>query len=470
MPSTYKPFPRQQEFHRSPAKYRLFGGAAGPGKSRSLLEEACIQAWETPGADTLVLRRSFKELDKSIISQFRRHILPQWQPAGARYLESDKVVYWPNGSKTYFGYSDSERDIQQYQGGEFLFIGVDELTTFTMKQWDFLRTRNRCPVAGSSPCMAGATNPGNIGHAWVKALWIDKEAPAEMEEPHLYNPNDYAFIKALVWDNPIYATDENYISTLKSLAPYMRQMFLEGEWNLHIGTYFDVFNPEIQVVAGIGLHPWTARWISIDWGFAHNSAVYWHATMDDGRTLTYREVVDNQKTPKELAKMISDNTGSEVIESIYLSPDAYARRDSPDTVAIQLNNELESVGLPRAAKADNDRIGGWSLMYQMLKNVQWVIDRCCVKLIKCLPSLTRDEANPEDVLKVDGDDPADSARYGLKSRLGTAQLPLDVRVMDRVKHLSYTDQQHFIPRVLREESAKTSGQPFSMRRPSRGGL
>ena len=33
----YTPFPRQQEFHRSPAKYRLFGGAAGPGKSKALL-------------------------------------------------------------------------------------------------------------------------------------------------------------------------------------------------------------------------------------------------------------------------------------------------------------------------------------------------------------------------------------------------------------------------------------------------
>ena len=40
----YDPFPKQQEFHASPAKYRLFGGAAGPGKSKALLMEAILQA------------------------------------------------------------------------------------------------------------------------------------------------------------------------------------------------------------------------------------------------------------------------------------------------------------------------------------------------------------------------------------------------------------------------------------------
>jgi hypothetical protein len=50
---------------------------------------------------------------------------------------------------------------------------VDELTHFTLKQWQFLTSRNRCRIRDAQPCMAGATNPGNIGHAWVKALWVD---------------------------------------------------------------------------------------------------------------------------------------------------------------------------------------------------------------------------------------------------------------------------------------------------------
>lgn len=68
----YTPFPKQQEFHASAAKYRLFGGAAGPGKSKALLMEAVLQANETPGANTLLLRPTFPELEQSLLLYFRR--------------------------------------------------------------------------------------------------------------------------------------------------------------------------------------------------------------------------------------------------------------------------------------------------------------------------------------------------------------------------------------------------------------
>jgi hypothetical protein len=181
----YDPFPRQREFHSSAAKYRLFGGAAGPGKTKALLFEAIMQAREVASCDTLLLRRTFPELESSLITYFRRDVPRSWYES---YNASKHVVTWKNGSTTRFGYCRNEGDVYQYQGAEFLFIGIDELTHFTLKQWQFLTSRNRCPVSVYSnganegkrivPCMAGATNPGNIGHAWVKALWVDKEPPA----------------------------------------------------------------------------------------------------------------------------------------------------------------------------------------------------------------------------------------------------------------------------------------------------
>jgi hypothetical protein len=68
----YRPFAKQGEFHASPAKYRLFGGAAGPGKSKALLMEAVVQAHDHPGANTLLLRRTFPELEQSLLLYFRR--------------------------------------------------------------------------------------------------------------------------------------------------------------------------------------------------------------------------------------------------------------------------------------------------------------------------------------------------------------------------------------------------------------
>jgi hypothetical protein len=52
-------------------------------------------------------------------------------------------------------------------------------------------------------------------------------------------------------------------------------------------------------------------------------------------------------------------------------------------------------------------------MYQMLESDSWVITENCRKLVDCLPMLVRDNRRVEDVRKMDGDDPADAARYGI---------------------------------------------------------
>ena len=225
----YRAFDRQKLFHNATAKYRLFGGAAGPGKTKALLWEAIGQANETDGCDTLLLRRTYPELESSLLAQFRRDVPGKFYKS---YNESKHLVTWLNGSTTRFGYCRNESDVYQYQGAEFLFIGIDELTHFTLKQWQFLTSRNRCPLglisgganAGLPPfaCMAGASNPGNIGHAWVKALWVDHVPPAGYDRPELYDARDYDFIRAQLDDNPIYANDVEYRRTLAArVAPVL---------------------------------------------------------------------------------------------------------------------------------------------------------------------------------------------------------------------------------------------------------
>jgi phage terminase large subunit len=475
---TYKPFPRQQVFHSSPAKYRLFGGAAGPGKSRSLLEEAVMQALEIDGCDTLVMRRTFAELEESIILPFRRDI--PWKAMGGKYNESKHVCVWPNGSTTRFGFCRRENDVYQYQGGQFVFIGIDELTLFTLKQWQFLTSRNRCPVKVYShgpnqgrpvlACMAGASNPGNIGHAWVKALFVDRRPAPGMDHPERYDASDYDFIPAKIDDNPIYANDENYRKTLEDLPEALRQAFLEGNWNIFAGQYFDIFD--------VGRHcaepeewdrqewipGWAPLWISIDWGFEHWAAVYWHAQVGE-KTRTYRELVVKHRAPVQLAEAIVEamNTPNrwfmkngrhdadqerERIKDVYLSAEAISNKHSwgENSVADLMDDVLIDAKLPRCTPADNDRVGGWMLMYQMMQNDLWEIagpssptlrqaEDGCPRLIASIPMMTRDPDHLEDCLKVDGDDPADSVRYGLKSKLSPGRKPVAVRVAERMSDL-----------------------------------
>lgn len=277
----YEPFPKQNQFHGSPAKYRLFGGAAGPGKSKALLFEAVLQAHEHPGTNVLVLRRTFPELEQSLVQYFRKDVPPELYTS---FNESKHAVAMASGSTLRFGYCQRESDVYQYQGSEFLFIGIDELTLFTLRQWQFLTSRNRCPIPGTFPCMAGATNPGNIGHAWVKSLWIDRKPASGMDHPDQYDPADYEFIPARVADNPIYASDKSYLKTLRALPSHLRRAFLDGDWDVFAGQYFDRFDPAHSVFRPeeIEWKAWWPRWISIDWGFEHPAAVYWHAGVPAG--------------------------------------------------------------------------------------------------------------------------------------------------------------------------------------------
>ena len=614
---SYAPFAKQCDFHKSPAKYRLFGGAAGPGKSMALLMEAVVQANDNMGSNTLLLRRTFPELEQSLLLYFRKEIPRELYSS---FNDSKHVVTWLNGSTTRFGYCAAEHDVYQYQGAEFLFIGIDELTLFTLRQWQFLTSRNRCPIAKTFPNMAGATNPGNIGHAWVKSLWIDKQPAAGMENPECYDPADYDFISARVHDNPIYAADQNYLKTLAALPSHLRRAFLDGDWEVFAGQYFDNFDVtrHISRAEQIEWKPWWPRWISIDWGFEHPSATYWHAaapaanavssvgarpsahikgvperatstdvpsthnratsgseshadaqtngstspssfaghgsavplltdsnasshrnaqnvaTGGTGRNacatqtvITYREYVTHRTSPRDLAHEIiarslaapavipseapalysyglaspgradaqSRNLSSpyahnqnsktpaggrryenpaspalsdavilsaakdpnfaqsgaspqatvshphpshEKIDAIYLSPDAFARRTDEASIADQMGDVFAAAGFPRPIPADNDRIGGWMLMYQMLDANEWLLTDNCIELIRTIPTLVRDMARIEDIEKMDGDDPADAARYGLKSRYATRaaysieHLPYEARLAARV--------------------------------------
>ena len=463
----YQPFVRQEEFHGCNAKYRLFGGAAGPGKTKALLAEAVTQAQEVAGSDTLLLRRTYPELESSLLAYFRRDVP---RDLYRNYNEAKHVVTWNNGSTTRFGYCRNENDVYQYQGAEFLFIGIDELTHFTLKQWQFLTSRNRCPIpfytSGRSegkkvvPCMAGATNPGNIGHAWVKALWVDKVPPVGFERPELYDAHEYDFIRARIEDNPIYANDVNYKKTLAALPDRLRRAFLEGDWTVLEGQYFDLFEigRHTARAEALRLEEWAPRWISIDWGFQHPSAVYWHGAVAGGqrpatgrempsgevgakdglrssgqangagppfglaqgrqddnacRIVTYREFLQSGLSPRMLAQAIVERTQRERIREIYLSPDAFAQRTSEASIAEQLGEVLQQNGLPRPVPANDDRIGGWQLMYQLLERDAWMIAENCPQLIECLPQLIRDDRRVEDVRKMEGDDAADAARYGV---------------------------------------------------------
>ena len=270
--------------------------------------------------------------------------------------------------------------------------------------------------------------------------------------------------------------------------------------------------------------PWWPRWISIDWGFEHPAAAYWHsaaagsvaskidcadavvASCRDPRradtwgtgpsflrtgksacatesaqptpksmVVTYRELVTHRTAPRDLAREIVERSrafdGSrEKIEAIYLSPDAFARRTDEASIAEQMGDVFAAAGIPRPIPADNDRVGGWMLMYQMLDAGEWLLTENCIELIRTIPNLVRDMARVEDVEKMDGDDAADAARYGLKSRYGShaatfvERLPYEARLAARAVSADPTVRAIQARKAQIEESRRSLPVSFLRRR------
>jgi hypothetical protein len=103
------------------------------------------------------------------------------------------------------------------------------------------------------------------------------------------------------------------------------------------------------------------------------------------------------------------------------------------------------------------------LMYQMMETGQWQISSACEQLLECLPTLTRDPVNVEDVRKVDGDDPADSARYGLKSRMDPARMPHDLALAARIPARDPTSRAIWLRKFGDEARAGRSAAPLPRR-------
>ena len=212
----HEPTPKQWAFLALDDLEAFYGGAAGPGKSDALLM-AALQYVHVPGYAALLLRRTYADLSLPDPIMDRAH---HWLGGlkDAHWSDKSKTYTFPSGATLTFGYLDGPRDHFRYQGAQFTFIGFDELTQFSEYQYRYLFSRLRRLEGASVPLrMRGASNPGDMGHEWVKARFVDPGSP---ERP---------FVRAMIEDNP-HLDREAYIATLQHLDPITRLQLLRGDW------------------------------------------------------------------------------------------------------------------------------------------------------------------------------------------------------------------------------------------------
>lgn len=211
------PHPKQARFLMCEHREVLFGGAAGGGKSDAMLM-AALQYVHEPNYSALILRRTYPQLSQE------GGLMPRSQEwlAGtdAVWNEQRKTWTFPSGAVLAFGHMAYENTKYDYQSGEYQFIGFEELTQFSETQYTYMHSRTRRLADSDVPIRVYSTsNPGGVGHEWVRGRFIDNTVPGR------------CFIASSLDDNP--SLDRaSYVESLMDLDPVTRAQLLMGDWTV----------------------------------------------------------------------------------------------------------------------------------------------------------------------------------------------------------------------------------------------
>jgi hypothetical protein len=407
----------------------LYGGAGGGGKSYSMLALAIRTCVRYPGIQVFWFRRSFPELNQSVLRTLTR--FGYAKSLGARWDGSKYELRFPGGSVLTFGHAKNMQEAASLSSAEVNLLLLDERTTIPPDVVDFLYTRIRSGVVGV-PCLGvrSASNPGHIGHGAVKAGYVDAtEYGAKTIIDSAGRPR--SFIPAKASDNP-YVGD--YEKTLEGIAdPELRARIRDGDWSAMPDAAFPDWKPDRIKVPAFSVPIEWERYGGMDYGWSA-PAVYLRGARDaDGRMWVHREVTMVQTAEREQARRIlaakADGSQSGIDAA---DPAMWGKVGS----ALPPADQMALEGLP-LTKADNDRLGGKARVHTYLtegpacayhRELGWstcpmlhVLDGTCPDLMRTMASLPRDPRRPEDVDTHAADHWYDALRYLLMAVGGGAE-------------------------------------------------
>ena len=277
-----KPQPGAQEkFLASSADIVVYGGAAGGGKTYSLLLE-CLRHADNPGFNAVVFRRQANQITNA--GGLWDTAINIYSQLGATFKSSPSPqVIFPSGARISFNHLQLERDVYSWQGAQLCFCAFDELVHFTEKQFFYMLSRNRS-TCGVKPYIRATTNPD--ADSWVAdflSWWIIQETGYPIPERsgvirYLYRTDgeliwgdtvqelvdkyhadpalckSVTFIASSIYDNKILLeANPEYLANLNGLDIVEKERLLKGNWKIRpsAGLYFKRENARIvQTIPG----------------------------------------------------------------------------------------------------------------------------------------------------------------------------------------------------------------------------
>lgn len=301
----------------SPSHLYLTGAAMVPThNSHALRHEGLDWCLRIPGLQVYLFRRTFPELEKNHILTS----LSEFPMEAGQYKDQKRRWEFTNGSMLHFCHCQYEKDVFNYQGAEIHLLLIDELTTFTEFQYDYLRGRvrttlmipekYRCRIPG----VVCASNPGGVGHEFAKRRWVDYVKPGEVRKAI---PREggmiRAYIPGLLEDNPILLErDPGYMHRLDALPEPFRTAYRLGNWDIFLGQAFH-FSKEFHVINPLPIPQGAPLYSTFDWGFGAPFSWGWWWVDADGRGFRFAEFYGWNGTPNKGLRWEDSKIADEIV-------------------------------------------------------------------------------------------------------------------------------------------------------------
>jgi len=253
---------KQEQILNSSATITLAGGAAGSGKTFTLLMTA-LKFMQHPKATGVIFRRNSKMITApgSVWSE-AVSVYTDIYGKSLKVRHRDMEIVFPHGAVLKFSHMQHESDMYDWKGSQLSFVAFDEVSEFSEAMVTYLMSRMRNAHVDYQPQMFLTTNPDYdcFLRLWIQDFYLDSQGiPIQERSGHIryffrqgntmlwYNSleeaeavhgvggesgiTSFTFIPATCRDNPpLLKAQPDYISRLMSLPRVEMERLLLGSW------------------------------------------------------------------------------------------------------------------------------------------------------------------------------------------------------------------------------------------------
>ncbi len=419
---------KRQEAALASSEFEVFcGGERGGGKSEIGMMWLIEPEYAShPDYRCLVLRKNSVDL-ADWIYRFRK-FATQFIP-GIEIGGNPTTIKFPSGGMGTLGHLSNKDSWSHYVGHEYQRILFEEINLIPDEaRYLMILGSCRSTIPELAPQCLSSGNPGNVGHAWVKARFVDKAREKTYIDPQ--SGLSRIFIPLKLRENT--KLPASYEQTLRLLPVQIQKAWIDGDWDALAGMFFTSM-PE--TVEPHSIETWDLNlYGSFDFGCSekgHSSFGMWQLRQDGRpeRLFTWYHKLGHiaGEQAQELIDYVKSFpwTHGRLPQKVFADPAIFAKKkeiglnQSPRAVADYFNDVFgEGVFVP----ANNSRANGWVVvrdyfgLYPLTKEAKCLVwDGYNQTFFDMHEVQIHDPDNPDDIAPNDLDHVVDENRYGLVS-------------------------------------------------------